>query len=289
MNKQGTRRQHKGWALKLLCASFSLTLCACSVSQTPHGFQVQHEYNLASALIESSGLYCLDNQAVTLNDSGNKPELYTLNHEGKLIATLPIDAENHDWEALTADEAFFYVGDFGNNRGKRTNLEIIKVRRDDGTVAQHLAVTYKANNVDANVAYDHDYDAEAMVAQGEHLWLISKSWHSRIAHVYAINKLSDNQNLEPQYEIEGLPGVVTGIDWDARQNRFVVVGYTSNSIGIFNPFIATLSDQFTVTSVQSLPQFAQVEGICAQANGDIWITQESSPFQNARMAVLQQP
>lgn len=67
-----------------------------------------------------------------INDSGNKPTLFGLNEEGKIIKEIYVKAKNHDWEDLTSDEnGNIYIGDFGNNLNKRKNLKIIIVEQNE--------------------------------------------------------------------------------------------------------------------------------------------------------------
>ena len=50
--------------------------------------------------------------------------------EPKQVRTIKIDnAKNDDWEELAEDDEFIYIGDFGNNNGKRKNLCIYIIRK----------------------------------------------------------------------------------------------------------------------------------------------------------------
>ncbi|MBB5267275.1 hypothetical protein [Algibacter amylolyticus] len=67
-----------------------------------------------------------------LNDSGNKARIYGINKKGNIEKELKINAKNHDWEDLASDHVGnIYIGDFGNNQNKRTNLTILKVNAED--------------------------------------------------------------------------------------------------------------------------------------------------------------
>ena len=86
------------------------------------------EIELPSSVYETSGLEKVDNNLITLNDSGNQPVLYYLNEIGEVIIERNfIELQNNDWEDLTADEEFIYIADIGNNFDTRDNLRIIKV------------------------------------------------------------------------------------------------------------------------------------------------------------------
>ena len=64
---------------------------------------------LPSSVYETSGLEKVENNLITLNDSGNQPVLYYLNEIGEVIIERNfIELQNNDWEDLTADEEFIY-------------------------------------------------------------------------------------------------------------------------------------------------------------------------------------
>jgi len=128
-----------------------------------------------------------------------------------------------------------------------------------------------------------------MVSQGDHLVLFSKSWLTRVVKVYYLDKDQPTPLLSPVAEVSGIPGVVTGADFDAQNNRYVIVGYTSNALGMFKPFIATLSAEFDLISTYKLTGYGQVEGLCVRENNTIWLTQESSPLSAAKLIRVKLP
>src|SRR6187402_2432782 len=72
---------------------------------------------LPSELTENSGLIEMDDDLfVGLNDGGDKPSLYLFALKRK-IATRTVrinNATNVDWEDLTMDSLYVYIGDMGN-------------------------------------------------------------------------------------------------------------------------------------------------------------------------------
>ena len=76
-----------------------------------------------------------------VNDSGNKPRLFAVSTDGKIEKTLKINAKNHDWEDLTTDDdGNIYIGDFGNNSGKRKKLHILKIANQELLQKQQVEV-----------------------------------------------------------------------------------------------------------------------------------------------------
>ncbi len=90
--------------------------------------------DLSKSLKEVSGNQMIANSELIwmVNDSGNKPEVFGVNQQGKLRKLLNVNAKNHDWEDLTSDaQGNLYIGDFGNNNQKRKKLTILKIRNQD--------------------------------------------------------------------------------------------------------------------------------------------------------------
>ena len=55
--------------------------------------------------------------------------------------------ENYDWEEISSDSLFIYVGDFGNNvNGNRTDLHILRIEKNslliNSPVIDTISFTY---------------------------------------------------------------------------------------------------------------------------------------------------
>ena len=277
------------WFYRLIVIVTILALPACSASDSfsQLSAQVIESHRLESQLNETSGLVCTADTAITLNDSGNEAALYRIDAKGHIQHHQLLSFDNHDFEAVTADDEFFYIGDIGNNRGQRPYVYIQQVSRSNFKKQQTLKITYTGNVPGQNRPYAHDYDAEALVSRDDHLLLFSKSWATEKVKVYRIAKDNKNQTVEPVAQIEGLPGLVTGVDWDVANQRYVLVGYEPSPIGLFEAFVAVVTPDFTIEGVARLDQFAQVEGVCVKDASHIWLTQESTPLDSARLGVVQ--
>lgn len=262
-----------------------VALPACSATgEKPLTIKLMEEHTLNDKMKETSGLVCTGRIAVTINDSGNDPVLFSINSKGQSIGEQPLDFKNKDWEAVTADHQYFYIGDVGNNDGRRDHVMVRKVSQATYKVAKTLKLIYKDNDPAINLPYAHDFDAESLVYHDRKLILFSKSWASRKVRVYHVDPNQEEQALEPVTFIDGLPGIITGADWDPYNNRFVVVGYNNSTIGLFRPFVATISEDYQLTGVARLEDFAQVEGVCVKGPEEIWVSQEKSPLNSAKLA-----
>ena len=94
---------------------------------------ITEKYNLPNTVSETSGLLFLKGTLITHNDSGDDANLYELDTlSGSISRTISItNATNVDWEDITQDETYIYIGDFGNNNGNRQDLKVYKILKTD--------------------------------------------------------------------------------------------------------------------------------------------------------------
>ena len=106
-------------------------ICFAKFSNAQNFVTPENLTELDQDIKETSGLVNLNGEIWTHNDSGDDPILYQINaSNGNIIRTVEIaNATNEDWEDITADENFVYIGDVGNNYGDRTDLRIYKISR----------------------------------------------------------------------------------------------------------------------------------------------------------------
>ncbi|MCF7561246.1 hypothetical protein L3X39_11415 [Sabulilitoribacter multivorans] len=105
--------------------SFILLTYSCSTGNLKVIADINSDLEEASALeiVKRSNLLW------TIEDAGNKNNLYGLDLNGKIVKDIDIsNVKNEDWEDLTSDAlGNIYIGDFGNNNKKRENFSIYKV------------------------------------------------------------------------------------------------------------------------------------------------------------------
>jgi hypothetical protein len=84
----------------------------------------------------------------TLNDSGNKPEVYLLNNKAQLISTFKLEgAHNRDWEDIAEGigpekgKYYVYVADIGDNAGIRNHIRIYRFQEPGTKPAEQVAIT----------------------------------------------------------------------------------------------------------------------------------------------------
>ncbi len=73
----------------------------------------------------------------THNDSGGKPEIFRFNLDGSVSATIQLPAlKSVDWEDMASAELdgkpYLYVGDIGDNAGKRKHITVYRFSEPEG-------------------------------------------------------------------------------------------------------------------------------------------------------------
>lgn len=238
---------------------------------------------LPDEVIETSGLIYHNGRLITHNDSGGEPILYELD-PGTLEITRVVqilNAVNRDWEDITQDEQFIYIGDFGNNSGNRQDLVVYKVPKaayDTGTSAQAERINFiYEDQTEFDEVENSDFDAEALFALDDHLVVLTKQWQSQGTVAYKIPKLSGAFLAErlDEYTVNGL---VTGATFDNLSNTLYLVGYSN----LLNPFFVQIQDvsenvifsgEVIRTNLSIGP--AQVEAITQTNEGDFFISSEA--------------
>lgn len=180
---------------------------------------------LPTFLEETSGLCETAEGIWSINDSQNPSELFLLQRvtyvrwrdsgisiSEKDFVIFELSYPNTDWEAIESDGENLYIGDFGNNRGNRNDLKIIKIsvdslkkRIDDSSPHKQridcksfkgeiIAFSYK-DQKDFNIRRLHNFDCEAMVLRDTTIVLLSKNWRSLTCDVYEVPKILGSYSL----------------------------------------------------------------------------------------------
>lgn len=225
----------------------SIGLIACtnsspssSVEGNPESTIIENEHkNLTIEILhqkldktvdETSGLERIDNNLWTHNDSGGEPEIYSIDlQSGQVLSTEKIiGASNKDWEDITSDDTYVYIGDFGNNRGGRKDLSIYKIPKsnltqDEDEASDLINFSYP-DQTEYYSGYNHNYDCEAMVSKGDSLYLFSKNWLDRRCKLYALSKNASNQKAALISEFDS-EGTITGASLDLENKSLYLIGY----------------------------------------------------------------
>lgn len=211
-----------------------------------------------SILVEGSGLQWADDFLWSFNDGGGAAAIYRIDTiTSKLLQTVNLEgASNIDWEDITFDGTYFYMGDFGNNAdGARTDLKIYKFPIS-------AVPDYKSNPVATipssqieiiNFTYSDQpqppvssstnntkFDCEAMIVDNGKIHLFTKNWINTNTTHYVINSLDAGSYIAAPVETLNTGYLVTAADKAPAQNVITLLGYQVTGFG--NHFFTVLSD-----------------------------------------------
>ena len=253
-------------------------------------------FEMGAPILESSGLIYTNAGLWTHNDSGNDPILYlldTLSFEIKRQVVIE-NVENEDWEELAADEQYFYIGDFGNNKGDRKDLNILRVSRTDiqgnDTVSAEVINFYYPDQLDFSLGdKSHNFDCEAFFVNGDSLHLFTKNWENRKTKHYTIPKVPGNYSaiIRDSFDVDGL---ITAADI-APDGVISLLGYEDKATGEAFQWLLfdyknmdVFSGNKRKLSLGSIIERGQVEGLVFSQNGEGYISSEAVSIIKPKMA-----
>ncbi|MCK4287982.1 MAG: T9SS type A sorting domain-containing protein [Bacteroidales bacterium] len=245
--------------------------------------------NLSSQLEETSGLIFYSGGLWSHNDSGGEPEIYKIDTiSGQIIQTISVNnATNIDWEDLSQDENYIYIGDFGNNSGNRQDLKIYRINKEDipssgnANINSEIIEFEYSDQHDFTAAFqNNNFDCEAMICIADSIYFFSKNWANSKTKLYALPKTPGNfiAKLRDSFNAEGL---ITGADINLIKNEITLSGYKNQ---VWIPFVWLLfdydgNDFFSGNKRRiELPYIisSQTEGICYYNEKKTFISAEKT-------------
>lgn len=241
---------------------------------------------LSDKVNETSGIIYFDGAIWTFNDSGGKPEIYCIDEKsGDINRTVKIkNAKNQDWEDITMDGEFIYIGDFGNNWGTRKNLVIYKIPQKDITAgnssvtADLIHISYTDQESFEKMNRSHNFDCESIISYKDSLILFSKNWADGKSKLYKLPKTAGTYQLSP-YDSFNVNGLITGADYFEDTKALALIGYNDRKPFIFilkgfNGLDFTSNQMFKI----KIPKLnkSQTEGICWTDNHTLMISSEGT-------------
>lgn len=247
---------------------------------------------LPKELTENSGLIELDEDLYAgLNDGGDEPNLYLFSLKRR-IATRIVKinhAQNVDWEDLTMDDDYVYIGDTGNNSGNRTNLVIYRVKKDDlrkKAEADAEKITYAYNTqTKFSPSSKNNFDCEAMVCVGDSLYLFSKNRGNKKTDLFSLPKVPGDYKAihAGQFEANGL---ITSAAYrkTAIKSDLVLIGYDNKgkSYNGFLVYFPMVDGTHFFSGVPKRLEFntsLQIESVLFHGDKQVYISNEEGKGQ----------
>jgi len=259
--------------------SFSILFFLAVGLQAQENLQTRGQ--LPDEVFETSGLIFFNESLITHNDSGNEPILYeldTLNQSIKRRITIS-NVDNIDWEAITQDEEYIYIGDFGNNLGTRVDLAIHRISKEDfisfdAVEATSINFSYEDQEDFTNNG-NSDWDAEAFFILNNQFVILTKQWKSFGSFAYTL-PITPGIHAANRVGAIADVGLVTDVTYDVATNRLVLMGYST----ILSPFIGIVEDLNLESPFDGYIQqnlglnFVQAEGITQINSTNYFFTSE---------------
>jgi hypothetical protein len=254
-------------------------------------YKPQFVTKLPDQLKETSGLIFIAGQLWTLNDGGNKPELYQIDTgDGHILRTVFLaNAKNSDWESMTQDDSSVYIGDFGNNTGSRKDLCILKIAKSDlfnpATDSLNVGHIYFSFLDQSDFSYSlnrNDFDCEAFFFDRDSLHLFSKNWQTLLSKHYVLPTDTGIYQAGIR-EVFDANGLITDVSVNESGN-IVMLGYKNTGGRMYSCFAWLLSgyaDGFYFNGSKrrmelgSAFNLGQTEGIVLLNDNTGWLSSES--------------
>jgi hypothetical protein len=273
--------------------AIALIFICCTEPQT-----IVEVFALPEKLKETSAVEITEksNRIWTLEDHGNKPELYALDAMGNISHTLKIEGvSNIDWEELASDaNGNLYIGDFGNNDNDRKDLAVymISVKDLDKTaaaVAKKITFYYPEQTEFPPKKSDRVYDAEAFFYFKENLYIFTKnrSGDSGDAKVYKIPTTEGFHKAQLIGTFTTCDGfrkcAITGADISDDGKKIALL--SNRKVWIVENF---KKDDFLKGKVREidLGNESQLEGVCFKGNEKLYLVDERDKHTGGKLYEL---
>ncbi len=168
------------------------TCCCC----LPNLMLAQKKrFKLGEELVEVSGMSIASPDSIWwLNDGGSRPRLYCTDRKGRIVRRENLPIQNRDWEDLSADPSGnLYIGDFGNNLNRRTDLRIYRYHPVSKSL-DSILFRYPDQMAFPPALPSWNFDAEAMI------------WHRDSLHIFSKNRLQKGNYYCKHYIVPAKAG-----------------------------------------------------------------------------------
>ena len=168
----------------LIFSACILWSCNPKAQDAPKNDELKVEFSLPKKLKEVSGIaLSKDKKTIwVIEDQGNKNRVYGLDMKGQQVADVLVEnAENRDWEDITADtQGNIYIGDFGNNDNNRQDLAILKIglqntEQKTAKVVETIKFHYEGQTEFPPKKSNWLYDCEAFIEMNGNFYLFTKN------------------------------------------------------------------------------------------------------------------
>lgn len=252
-----------------------------------HAQQFSLETNLDATVSETSGLLYINSTLITHNDSENTNTLYDVDTTTGMVtrSVTVTNASNIDWEDLTQDGTYIYIGDFGNYQGDRTDLKVYRI-----AIADYFANTSVTAEI-INFSYSNqtdftpsplatNFDAESLIHYNNNLYIFTRNWLDGNTNIYELPITPGSHSIDMVDNITA-GGLVSGATFNTLSNQIIITGFDGNGAFLIelSGFNSGLFSNGTVTKTSiAVPEnySFQIEGIYPINANEYYITAEEN-------------
>ena len=231
------------WNGLVLLIGLTVSAVMANAQQLDDGFQtVQAQVvgTLDPLLDNTSSLFYWEGDLWTCNDHGEVVFHALDTTTGAILRSVATGVMPNDMEEVAQDDAYFYLGDFGNNHELlRTDLRVLRFLKSDllaGRIRPDtIAFVYEGYDpsvVKGKGLPTTDFDCEAMVAGTDSLYLFSKQWGSYQTVCYSLPKQPGTYTAYGRDTLD-VQGMVTGACLLPGARMLALCGYNI----ICQPFV----------------------------------------------------
>lgn len=221
-----------------------------------------------------------------VNDAGNSSLVYGTNYSGEIITSIKINEENNDWEDLTVDDkGNLYIGDFGNNKNKRKDLVVLKIKREDlkskvPVTPEKIFFNFPDQKKFPPKKDEQYFDCEAFFYLNDSLYLFTKS------------RVEGQHGKTTMYKIPAIPGTYEAkkiVTYQAYCNKFTCwttsadISPDKSKVAILTPTALLIFSNFKgddfFTGIMKAYKFefiTQKESVFFKDNNTVYLADEST-------------
>jgi len=205
----------------------------------------QNNVVLSDDLIEISGIVYWNDLLWAHNDDSDT-HIYSMNpNGGSILQSFDLeDVVNDDWEEISQDQDYLYIGDFGNNvNGNRIDLAILRIDKlsllNENPVIDTIHFSYEDQfNLEPTGSNNTDFDCEAFIVSEDSIYLFTKQWINFETSVYSLPK-TPGAHIAEYLSTHDVNGLITGAVYMEEEGLIGLCGYSSN---LLQPFVYLLYD-----------------------------------------------
>lgn len=239
---------------------------------------------LSDSIKGTSGLIHFDGLFWTHNDHF-ETNFYGLDSKGSIKKKINLSKlKCEDWEDVSQDSSYIYVGDFGNNySGNRKNLRILRILKEsfytNSPIIDTIAFSYPdQKDFSAKKAHSTDFDCEAFVVVRDNIYMFTKQWKKEKTNIYSLPKIPGS-HIAKQIITINVGGLITGATTLPSQKSVVLCGYSK----MLQPFLILLYDYQNddicagnKRKIKLALPFHQIEAITTEDGKLFYLTNEAT-------------